>query len=84
METPVDKSPDADGRRHRYVYGVYGLSEWVALIPAGKARLRICFTGGGTSGHGTSAASFATRDASIATLIERSSYFRTGRIVRLR
>ncbi|MBD5205346.1 MAG: hypothetical protein HDS71_02635 [Bacteroidales bacterium] len=79
------KENKAQGARNvkEFRYGVYGLSEWVALIPAGQAKLRVCFAGGETSGYGRVPASFVTRDRSLALLIENSIYFKTGRIVRL-
>lgn len=67
----------------RYRYGVYGLSEWVALIPAGKAKLRISFSGESNGGFGTAPATFETTDSSVARIIEKSAYFRNGRIRRL-
>lgn len=67
----------------RYVYGVYGLSEWQALIPVGRAKLRINFSGGETGGYGLVPATFVTTDRSVAMMIEKSEYFKTGRIRRL-
>ena len=69
--------------RIRYAYGVYGLSEWVALIPVGKAKLRVSFTGGATNGYGTVPATFVTTDRSVSRIIENSEYFMTGRIRRI-
>lgn len=83
MNTGKENNPRAAARDREYRYGVYGLSEWVALIPAGKARLRVSFAGGETSGYGRVPASFVTTDRSLAFLIENSDYFKSGRIVRL-
>lgn len=71
------------GRTERYRYGVFGLSEWVALIPVGKAKLRVRFSGGETSGFGRVPAEFVTTDPTVARLIQESDYFRQGRIKRL-
>lgn len=70
-------------RKGPYSYGVYGLSEWEVLIPAGRAKLRLRFTGGETGGYGATPARFTTANSSIAALIEESEYFKSRRIVRL-
>lgn len=66
-----------------YFYGVYGLSEWVALIPMGNAKLRIEFTGGSTSGYGVTPAVFATKNFHVAKAIDESPYYKEERIVGL-
>ncbi|MCM1369242.1 MAG: hypothetical protein NC204_02600 [Candidatus Amulumruptor caecigallinarius] len=65
------------------VYAVFGLTEWQALIRAGKALVRIPFTGGTVSGFGEVPATYKTTSRAIKTLIESSNYFRTGKIRRL-
>ena len=62
-------------------YGVYGLMEWYCSIPCGGARVDIPFTGGTMSGHGTVPAQYTTEDPFVQVVIERSDYFRRGRIV---
>lgn len=55
--------------------------EWYCSIPCGGARVDIPFTGGTMSGHGTVPAQYTTEDPFIQVVIERSDYFRRGRIV---
>ncbi len=70
------------GRSYRY--GVYGLSEWSALIPIGNARMRVLFSGGSASGYGQRPATFETDNREIAAAIENSTYFTSGRIKPIR
>lgn len=65
-------------------YGVRGLTEWTALLPAGKARLAVTFTGGTASGYGESPALFSTDSPAVQKVIEESGYFRSGRIFLMR
>lgn len=76
-------NPAREEQPRRRVYGVYGLTEWVALIPVGAAKVRIPFTGGSMSSLGVIPATFDTTDHAVGELIERSGYFRSGRIVRI-
>lgn len=76
-------NPAREADTGRSVYGVYGLTEWVALISVGPAKVRIPFSGGSMSSLGVIPAVFATCDPAVKSLIERSSYFRSGRIVRV-
>lgn len=64
------------------VYAVDGLTEWVALIAVGRARIRIPFTGGSISGYGCVPARFATSSEALVKLIEDSLHFKSGRIRR--
>lgn len=66
------------------IYGVYGLMEWDALIVCGKARLRVRFEGGTSSGYGESPAVYRTSNAAAQHIIESSRYFRENRIRLLR
>ena len=59
-------------------YGVSGMMEWVALIPAGKTVLRVRFSGGGSSGFCVPMAT--SRNPAIMEIIEKSRFFQTGRI----
>lgn len=61
-------------------YETRGMMEWHPLLRAGKSTVRIPFTGGHLSGYGTTAATFETRDKVVQTIIEKSEYFRSGRI----
>ena len=78
MQTNKKQQPGA----HLYSYEVSGLTEWVALIAIGKARIRVPFTGGSMTGFGSTPARFRTTSSAIAKIIESSNYFKTGRIRR--
>lgn len=80
---PGNAAREADARPVRRVYGVYGLTEWVALIRAGNAKIRIPFEGGAISSLGVVPATFETCDRGVAALVEGSEYFRSGRVVRI-
>lgn len=61
-------------------YGVSGMMEWVALIPAGHNIVRVRFSGGSLSGYGMTPATFTTINPVVMRMIEESSYFRSGKI----
>lgn len=61
-------------------YGVNGLMEWEALIPSGKITLAVQFTGGTLTGYGVTPALFSTDNPIFQQIIERSNYFKSGRI----
>lgn len=61
-------------------YAVHGLMEWVAQIPAGKATLRVPFSGGTQTAYGVTPALFTTSNTLYMAVIENSSYFKQGRI----
>lgn len=63
------------------VYGVYGLTEWHALLPLGRRKVRVSFTGGALSGYGVVPATFATAHPVLQHVIEHSEHFRSGKIV---
>lgn len=62
------------------VYGVEGMVEWNALIPAGGSTVRVHFEGGTVTGYGVTPATFATESPAVARLIEDSHWFKSGRI----
>lgn len=66
------------------IYGVTGLMEWEALIVCGKARLRVRFEGGSSSGFGEAPAIYRTTNPAAQHIIENSDYFREHRIRLLR
>lgn len=66
-----------------YQYGVYGLTEWYAVVKAGNAHISVPFTGGATSGYGCTPARFVTDSRALATIIESTNLFKQGKIVRL-
>ena len=61
-------------------YGVYGLSEWIALITLGKREFKLHFTGGITSGGGVIPATFETKNPIVQLAIMQSGHFKEGRI----
>jgi len=75
-DLPAEERPQTE-------FGVYGLTEWETLIPAGRAKLRVRFTGGSLSGYGVVPATFVTRNPHIKLLIENSPQYKSGRIKRL-
>lgn len=78
MTNKTRNSCASNGRRT--VYGVFGLTEWQVLIPAGCAKVRVRFTGGSLSGYGVTPATFETSNPYIQRLIQNSPEFRSRRI----
>lgn len=72
------------GPQQTAVYAVYGLTEWIALISVGQAKVRIPFTGGSLSGYGCIPATFTTASEALKKLIEGSAQFRSGRIKKIK
>lgn len=68
----------------KVTYGVYGLIDWTARIPIGKARLSVQFQGGALTKYGTTPAEFTTSDPFTQRVIEDSDYYRSKKIVTLR
>ena len=67
--------------KRRKRYGVYGLTEYVARIPAGAAgTVEVQFAGGQISGYGVVPAWFETADPVMQRLIESSPEYLRGRI----
>lgn len=67
-------------KKRRITYGVRGMMEYQALIPVGKATLRIMFTDGSMNSLGSHPAKFTTDNFMVQHAIENSSDFRRGRI----
>lgn len=65
-------------------YGVSGMMEWNALIPAGRTTVRVHFTGGTMTGYGVSPATFTTDNPAVIHLIEHSHWFRNRKIMLLK
>jgi len=61
-------------------YGVYNLMEWSILITIGTKPTRINFTGGLTSGAGVTPATYTTDNQIIQYFLEKSQFFKSGRI----
>lgn len=62
------------------IYGVLNLIDWTVGIKAGKATLRVHFTGGATTARGQVPATYSTADPVKQAIIEKSNYFKTGYI----
>ena len=67
-------------KKRRITYGVRGMMEYQALIPLGKATLKILFTDGSMNSLGSHPAKFTTDNFMVQHAIENSSDFRRGRI----
>lgn len=67
-------------KRSKKVYGVYNLVEWYANIKAGKATVRVLFSGGAMTTQGVTPATFTTTDPIVQFTIEHSEQFRSGKI----
>lgn len=61
-------------------YGAKGLMEWQCQIHSGKTTLHVPFTGGTQTEYGVTPAKYSTSNPVIQAMIERSDYFRRGRI----
>lgn len=68
----------------KITYGAPRLVDWVAQIKIGYATVRVHFTGGAMTAYGVTPAEYTTTDRFIQTAIEKSDYYKSGRIVRLR
>lgn len=68
----------------RKTYGVRGYMEWVALIPCGKATMRVHFSGGSLTGYGVTPAEYTTQNPMTQTIIENSKEYKSGKIFLLR
>ena len=62
------------------IYGVLNLIDWTVNIKAGKATLRVHFTGGATTARGRVPATYATSDPVKQAIIEKSNYFKSRHI----
>ena len=68
----------------KITYGAPRLVDWVAQIKSGSTTVRVHFSGGALTAYGVTPAEYTTSDPFIQKVIERSSYFREGRIILLR
>lgn len=64
----------------RKTYGVRNLVEWQAVIPAGRGKLIVHFTGGSITAYGVTPATYRTDNPAQQAIIEASKHFRSGRI----
>lgn len=60
------------------------MMEWHPVFVAGKARIRVSFTGGHLCSGGNTAASYETDDPVVQKVIENSAQFRSGKIRNVR
>ena len=67
-------------KKQRITYGVYNIIEWHALIPMGKAVVKVIFSGGAITTSGITPATFTTSDPVVQFAIERSKDFKSGKI----
>lgn len=58
--------------------------EWQCEIPVGRGRAIVNFTGGSTTVYGVTPAEFSTGDPVYQRIIEKSTYFKSGRIKLIR
>lgn len=65
----------------RITYGAPRLVDWVAQIKVGAASVRVHFTGGALTAYGVTPAEYTTDSEFMQKVIERSAYFKDGRIV---
>lgn len=68
----------------KITYGAPRLVDWVAQIKVGAASVRVHFTGGALTSYGVTPAEYTTANPFIQRVIENSSYFKEGRITKLR
>lgn len=67
-------------KKTKKTYGVYNIVEWMAIIKAGKASVRVLFSGGAMTTQGVTPAMFTTTDPVVQLAIEHSEPFRNGKI----
>lgn len=58
--------------------------EWHARIPVGNGAMHVDFTDGAITGYGVTPAEFTTQNPVVQAIIEKSDYFREGKIFLLR
>lgn len=61
-------------------YGIEGMIDFVAALPAGRATLNVHFTGGAMTAYGVTPAEFTSSNPAVQSIIEASAYYRSGRI----
>lgn len=64
----------------RITYTAPNLMDWVAQIKVGEATVQVHFTGGALTAYGVTPAEYTTESKFIQQVIERSTYFKDGRI----
>ncbi len=71
-------------KQYLKTYGIRGMNEVHLLLPVGKCKMAVDFTGGNSGGDGASPAEFATKDPFTQSVIEHSDPFKRGYILLLR
>ena len=61
-------------------YGVKGLMEWQCVIASGGASFHFTFSEGTMTGYGVTPAKYSTTNPLLQNVIERSQYFKSGKI----
>lgn len=61
-------------------YIARGLLEWQLALKISGAVIRICFSGGSMGSNGVIPAKYVTDNPAIQSIIEKSEYFKNGRI----
>lgn len=61
-------------------YGARGMLDWQMALNAGGAIIKICFSGGSMGPNGVIPAKYSTDNAAIQRMIEKTGYFRSGKI----
>ena len=67
-------------KKTKNTYGVYNIIEWHAIIKAGKATIKVPFSGGAMTTQGVTPATFTTTNPVVQLAIERSAAFASGKI----
>lgn len=67
-------------KKTKKTYGVYNIIEWHAIIKAGKATVKVPFSGGAMTTQGVTPATFTTSNPVVQLAIERSPAFESGKI----
>lgn len=62
------------------IYGVKGLMEWQCVIKAGNTKFHFAFSEGTMTGYGVTPAKYSTSDPILQNVIEKSDYFKRGKI----
>lgn len=62
------------------IYGVKDLKDWTVSIRSRNLSMRVSFTGGANTARGIIPATYSTSDPVKQAIIEKSDYFKNGRI----
>lgn len=81
----IQPSRDSSGRfkSKPATYAIYGMTEYLAMIPCGAICIPLHFTDGTITGYGVRPATATVDDPQFARYIEASPLFKQGKIVRI-